>query len=131
MPKHDSCHDAVADALEREGWQVLSDQRRKRERRAIFIDLLASRDNRTTFIEVKCFSGEAFADEQYTAIGQYLTYRTFLRLEGLNQSLYLAVPARIYEESFDDVMLETLKEHHIWLLIFDETRQRNLQWIAW
>jgi len=131
MPKPDNCEQAVAEALKREKWQVSADKERRYKRRAVYIDLQAFRENQSTLIEVKCFSGQALADEQYTAIGQYLIYRTVLRLNQITRSLYLAVPVTIYENKFDDVMLETLKEHHIWLLIFDETSERSLQWIEW
>lgn len=99
--------------------------------RAVYIDLRAFRADQTTFVEVKCFPNLASPDEQHTAVGQYLIYRTFLRLEAIDAPLYLAVPVTIYEQQFDDVMLETLKEQHIWLLIFDETGERSLQWKAW
>ena len=128
MPKHDSCHDVVADALRNEGWQVENDLRRQRDERLIYIDLRAFKEDRTTFIEVKCFLNLADPDEQYTAVGQYLIYQAFLRLESIEHPLYLAVPVTIYENQFDDVMLETLQTHRIKLLIFDETGERSLQW---
>lgn len=131
MPKPDTCEIAVAKALRAEGWQVVTDKERRREQRAVYIDLRAFKDAQMTFIEVKCFPQGAIPDEQYTAIGQYLIYRTFLRLEALTYPLYLAVPVTIYEEEFDDVMKETLKEHHIWLLLFNEAGGRRLQWIEW
>ncbi len=131
MPKPDGCEITVAGALRSEGWQVVTDKERRREQRAVYIDLQAFRDTETAFIEVKCFPQGIIPDEQYNAIGQYLIYRTFLRLEELSYPLYLAVPVTIYEEEFDDVMIETLKEHHIWLLLFDKAGGRSLQWIEW
>jgi len=130
MPKHDSCHDAVADALRREGWLVESDIRRNREDRIVYIDLRAIQADQTTFIEVKCFPNLAEPDEQYTAVGQYLIYQTFLQLERIVDPLYLAVPVTIYKNEFDDVMLETLQTHHIKLLVFDESGERSLEWIV-
>ena len=128
MPKHDSCHDVVADALKREGWRVEGDSQRQRNERVVYIDLQAFRDDKTTLIEVKCFANLASPDEQYTAVGQYLIYQTFLRLEATLHPLYLAVPITIYENRFDDVLLETFRAHDIKLLLFDETNERSLQW---
>lgn len=131
MSKYDSCHDEVANALRREGWQVENEIRRKYKKRIVNLDLRAYREGQGTFIEVKCFPNFAIPDEQYVAIGQYLTYRTFLRLTQVEDPLYLAVPSIIYEERFDDVMIETMKEYRIKLLIFDVTGERELQWIEW
>lgn len=131
MPKHDACHDAVANALRQEGWQVENDLRRQREDRLVYIDLRAFQADQTTFIEVKCFPNLADPDEQYTAVGQYLVYQSFLRLEKTGDPLYLAVPVTIYENEFDDVLLDTIQTHHIKLLIFDETGKRSLQWIVY
>lgn len=130
MPKHDSCHDAVAEALKREGWQVKGDVQRQRKDRLVYIDLRALREDQTTLIEVKCFANLASPDEQYTAVGQYLIYQTFLHLQAVLHPLYLAVPVTIYETRFDDVLLETIRTHHIKLLVFDETGKRSLQWKA-
>ena len=129
MSKHDTCHEDVAAALRREGWHVENEPQRRYKTRLVNFDLRASRDGQTTFIEVKCFPMRGIPDEQYVAIGQYLTYRTFLRLTHLPDMLYLAVPSTIYEKRFDEVLRETLKEHRIKLLIFDETGERSLQWI--
>jgi len=96
MPKHDSCHDAVADALRREGWKVTDDLARSHGSRVIHIDLRASRILETTLVEVKCFPAQATPDEQHTAIGQYLVYQTFLRLEQIATPLYLAAPVIMY-----------------------------------
>ncbi len=130
MPRYDTCHDAVADALRREGWQVENEAPRRFKRRIVNFDLRASREGHRTFIEVKCFPGRAIPDEQYVAVGQYLVYRTFLRLVQISDPVYLAIPSTIYEK-FDEVMLETLYEHRIKLLIFDPTDRRRLQWIEW
>jgi hypothetical protein len=131
MSKFDTCHDDVAAALRREGWHVENEAQRRYKTRLVNFDLRASREGQTTFIEVKCFPTRGIPDEQYVAIGQYLTYRTFLRLVQITDPLYLAVPSIIYEKRFDEVMLETLKEHRIKLLIFDVTGERSLQWIEW
>lgn len=131
MPKHDVCHDAVADALRREGWKVMDDLARSHGARVIHIDLRASRAPETMLIEVKCFPAQTTPDEQYTAIGQYLVYQTLLRLERVSTPLYLAVPVIMYENEFDPVFLETLQTYHINLLVFDALGKRNLQWIVW
>jgi len=129
LSKYDACHEEVAEALRREGWQVENESRRVYMDRAINIDLRAVRASENTFIEVKCFPQLAIPDEQYTAVGQYLMYRTFLRLIQIPDPLYLAVPVTIYDDEFDVVMKETLNEYHIKLLIFDPTGERSLQWI--
>jgi hypothetical protein len=118
----------VAEALRREGWQVENEAQRRYKKRIVNFDLRATREGHNTYIEVKCFPLSGIADEQYVAIGQYLSYRTFLRLVQITEPLYLAVPSTIYNK-FDEVMLETLAEYRIKLLIFDVTGERSLIWI--
>lgn len=129
MSKHDTCHEDVAEALRREGWQVENETRRRYKKRIVNLDLRAFSEDRQVFIEIKCFPDLAIPDEQYTAIGQYLLYRTFIRLTKLTHPLYLAVPSTIYKKRFDQVFLEVIKEYQIKLLIFDPTGKRRLQWI--
>lgn len=132
MPKYDVCHEVVAEALRREGWDVEDDFPQKRKKRLVYIDLRASRSHQAAFIEVKCFSNLADPNEQqYIAVGQYLIYQSFLRLQGISNPLYLAVPVSIYENKFDDVILNTIQTHQIKLLLFDGSGERKLQWIEW
>jgi hypothetical protein len=128
LSKYDTCHHDVAAALRREGWQVENETRRRYKKRVVNLDLRAFREDRRVFIEVKCFPDLAIPDEQYTAIGQYVLYRTFLRLAKIPHPLYLAVPSTIYETRFDAVLLEVIREYQIKLLVFDPTGERNLQW---
>jgi len=116
VSKYDTCHNDVAEALRRDGWHVENEARRRYKKRLVNFDLRASRADRTMFIEVKCFPMRGLPDEQYVAIGQYLTYRTFLRLSQIAVPLYLAVPSTIYKIRFDAVMREILQEYRIKLL---------------
>ncbi len=131
MSKYDTCHNDVAEALRHDGWHVENEARRRYKKRLVNFDLRASRADQTTFIEVKCFPMRGIPDEQYVAIGQYLTYRTFLRLSQIAAPLYLALPSTIYQNRFDDVMRETLEEYRIKLLLFDVMGVRSFQWIEW
>jgi hypothetical protein len=102
MPALDRCHPVVERALQKEGWRVASPGRFSTEERDIYIDILASRQQNGTvqqllLVEVKCFlEGLNVTQELYTAFGQYIVYRSMLKLLQNTTPLYLAIPHTIF-----------------------------------
>ena len=70
--------------------------------RFLFVDLLIQNAQSSALvIEVKCFQDERnFHDEFYHAVGQYLTYRALLKINGNSYPLYLSVPLNVYQRYF-------------------------------
>ncbi len=136
MPTLDQCHDQVVRALQKDGWivQPLPLYLTLKRRRA-YIDIQASRqDNGSAkniiVAEVKCLSdSENLTTDIYIAIGQYLIYRTLLRQKRLAMPIYLAVPEKIYNISFDETVHLTLNESKIKLLVVNVDTETIVQWI--
>ncbi len=82
-------------------------------------------------VEVKCFVDAHFdQDELYRAIGQYLVYRSILRIRKLEASLYLAVPANAYKRLFTtDVVSHIARESQMKLIIVDLEREEVIEWV--
>lgn len=83
MPKIDSCHENVANALRKEGWRVSPTPQQLNDINIksvfVIIDIFATRganggstEARSIFIEVKCFPPSSTTRDLYTAIGQYI-----------------------------------------------------------
>src|SRR3972149_4677346 len=129
MPALDECHAQVVSALQKAGWIVHPRQRRRKiGRRVIYIDIVAALPDGQRYIEVKCFPRPTEIQEQYSALGQYLVYRTMLALLNDPAPLYLAVSSTIYEDYFDEVMRQVIRVNHVKLLVFDARMEEVQEW---
>jgi hypothetical protein len=134
----DQCQPAVEIALQKEGWKIIfSPSHHAIKPENFYIDLeaeyLVENGNgqpEKIFIEVKCFPGEdKFAREDfYEAVGQYITYRTVLRVRGIDADLYLAVPTHIYSQ-FKAIIKQVLVDNRINILLVDLAEERITEWI--
>ena len=138
MPAIDECQPQIIRALQKDGWAVEPKPFRVKSRhRTIHIDIEASRQangsqQHIMLVEVKCFPDNRSATpEIYTAIGQYLVYRSMLTTFNLDIPLYLAVPKLLYLATFDRVIQLTLKESKINMLVVDLDNEVIDQWIMW
>jgi hypothetical protein len=136
MPALDRCHPQVVRALEKEGWQIMSQPLALlKDRRRIFIDIEAvqQRNGSTRhvlLVEVKCFAEQdALTTEVYIAIGQYLVYQTLLKQLQSTLPLYLAFPDTVYTQ-LDPIILMTLAEYHIQQMVVDLEREVILRWTS-
>jgi hypothetical protein len=136
MPNLDKCQPQVANALRKDGWTVIEKASPIRyERIFVLADLSATRQHNGTveqliIVEVKCFSdSRVYLDELYRAIGQYLIYRSALRVRDGTETLYLAVPTHAHIELFQRrVVRDTIREAGIRLLVVDLDREEIVQW---
>lgn len=82
------------------------------------------------FIEVKCFHsvGKYKREDLYTAMRQYIAYRTIMKFVALNTDLYLAIPSDVYAV-FNDVIRCILKANDISLLVVDLAKEEITEWI--
>lgn len=133
MPALDSCQPQVIRALEKAGWKVSPVPhaiRAPKRRYPLLADIRASRGSEEIIIvEVKCFLDDPLA-ELYSAIGQYLIYRSLLRLSSPDYSLYMAVPTEAYHGILNDIGMDVIRESQIKLLIVDLAREVIDQWLA-
>jgi hypothetical protein len=104
MPAGDSFHDIVKNALIREGWKITHDPYFMRYGDTEFyIDLGAEKilgaekEGRKIAVEIKSFLGDSTVYEFHTALGQFISYRNILEETEPDRTLYLAVPADVYD----------------------------------
>jgi hypothetical protein len=109
MPARDAYHDAVRNALIKDGWTITHDPYRITVgQRTVYVDLgaerviAAERGSDRIAVEIKTFVGASDLHDLYEALGQYLMYRVHLRYSDPERRLYLAVP--------QDVRLGLLQE---------------------
>ncbi|AFZ46962.1 XisH protein [Cyanobacterium stanieri PCC 7202] len=136
MPAKDIYHDAIKNALIKDGWTITADPYPiKYEEVKLQADLAgektvsASKQGTQVVIEIKSFLSRSPMREFETALGQYLIYRTFLSLTHPDYEVYLAVGDRIYEKFFTRIAIKLiLEKYQVLLLVVDISREEITQW---
>lgn len=138
MPALDSCHPHIVHALEKDGWLVSERSPSvSHEGRTVFIDIFAARANnghsqQVLLVEVKCFPDrESTTRDLYTALGQYLIYRSLLAERDIDTPLYLALPQSAYDEIFDVTVQRAIRDNRINMVIVHLDTEVIVRWINW
>ncbi|HWQ36350.1 MAG TPA: element excision factor XisH family protein [Blastocatellia bacterium] len=107
MPRTDAIHNAVKNALIRDGWTITDDPLTiRRGRLRLYADLAAEhpfaaeRDGRRIVVEVKSFAGKSFIKELEGALGQYFIYLAYLEQIDPSRRIYLAISEAVYKRFF-------------------------------
>src|SRR5437867_3420901 len=107
MPRRDKIHDAVRNALVKDGWTITADPfeiayKKVRLRADLAADrvIAAERGSEKIVVEIKSFLSPSPIHELQTALGQYELYSTYLQLTGSERRLYLAVSEEIWNRFF-------------------------------
>ena len=137
MPAKDVYHDAVKNALIKDGWIITADPYPiKYEEVKLFADLAgektiaASREGKQIVIEIKSFLSRSPMRDLETALGQYLIYKALLSLEYSEKELYLAIGEIIHEDFFQKVAIKfILEKYQVSLLVVDMNKQEIVKWI--
>jgi Holliday junction resolvase-like predicted endonuclease len=131
VPQNDLYHQLVIEALEKLGWRITR-QHLRVESGTLYvnIDLLASQGQSEVAIEIKSFANASTIVEFEKAVGQYITYRAFLRANQMAIPLYLAVPHIVYRQFFQEPTIqEIVAESHIHILTYDVEKKEITKWI--
>lgn len=103
--------------------------------RKLLIDLAAEkpiaaqRGNRKIAVEVKSFIGSNDLEDLYWALGQYILYRSALRREMPERTLFLALDSEAFNQHFADAEGEDFRqEEGINLLVFDKETEEVILW---
>ena len=133
----DLFHYIVRSALEKDGWIITDDPLSIRYGGVdIQIDLgaekllAAEKGTDKIAVEIKNFVSASKISEFHTALGQFINYRTALRLEDPNRILYLAVPSAIYNDFFNLPFTQIIvSENKLKLIIYDVDNEEIIEWI--
>ena len=137
MPAKDIYHDAVKNALIKDGWTITDDPLiLSIGKKDLFIDLgaekliAAEKSNQKIAVEIKSFIGKSRVDDLEKALGQYILYREILREKKQKRILYLALKVSAYEDIFEQPIGKILLKQGLFnLLVFEEQEEAILQWI--
>jgi XisH protein len=81
-------------------------------------------------VEIKTFAGESLITDYHADLGQFLNYRLALELTDSDRTLYLAVPALVYESFFQREFLRiSIERYQIPLIIYEPLQEVIEQWI--
>jgi hypothetical protein len=134
----DLFHNIVRIALEKDGWTITDDPLSLEYGGVgIQIDLggekliAAQKNTEKIAVEIKNFVTASKISEFHTALGQFINYRTVLRLEDPNRTLYLAVPLVVYDSFFNLPFTKlVLNENDIKILVYDVEIEEVATWIG-
>jgi len=137
MPKLDIIHNAVKNALIKDGWTITDDPYIIQYRRTtLYADLgaqrpiAAQRDQQKLVVEVKSFLGASKIQDLKEALGQYDIYRYLLEETAPERKLYVAVSEIAYKTFFkQDVIELIINKHQLPLIVVDTAAEEIRQWI--
>ncbi len=137
MPAKDIYHDAVKNALIKDGWTIIADPYTIKYKDAeIFADLAAEKliaaaqNRKKIIVEVKSFLSPSLMQDFQVALGQYTLYRNFINLTEPEYEIYLAIKDSIYENFFKRASIQEIIQLNQLLLIVVEMEQEEiLEWI--
>lgn len=136
MPAKDKYHDAVRNALIKDGWTITHDPLRLVwGKRDMYVDIGAERligavkDEQQIAVEIKSFLGASEMADLEKAIGQFTLYRTVMGEVEPGRELFLAVPQKVMESLFlDDLGQLLLRGHLVRLISFNPGEEVIVQW---
>ena len=136
MAARDKIHEAVKNALIKDGWKITADPLTlKSGRENIHIDLAAEkllkaeRDGEKIAVEIKSFIRRSPMNDLEGALGQYNLYASILRRLEPTRRLFLAVSDTVYAallrmESFTLVV----EDYHISILVVKLETEEIIKW---
>ena len=136
MPARDTYHNAVRNALVKDGWTITHDPFTiSWDDRKMYADLgaeqflAAERSNRRIAVEVKSFLGKSPLDDLEKALGQFILYRTVLEKIEPEREMLLAIPydvAVVFDEPLGRLLLAC---NLVRAFSFDPVKEVIVQWI--
>lgn len=137
MPAADIIHNAVKNALIKDGWTITDDQYTIGfEDVNVYADLAAERRlaaeraGRKIAVESKNFVGHSRINDFERALGQYTLYHDFLSELEPDRKLYLAVSDVVYADLFALKAIQfVVRRHQLALLVVRMDTEEVIEWI--
>jgi hypothetical protein len=137
MPAKDVYHDAVKNALIKDGWTITADPYKIKYKDAeLFADLavekpiVAEQNGRKIVVEIKSFLSPSPMRDFELALGQYILYRNLINFTEPEYQIYLAIKESIYENFFKRESIQDITNiNQLLLIVVDMEQEEILQWI--
>ena len=137
MGAKDIYHEAVKNALIKDGWTITADPYTiEYEGDNLYADLLAEKtllaeqQGRKIVVEIKSFINPSPMNDFQNALGQYLLYRDFLEFSQKNYEIYLAVRTAVFNSFFQRPSIQAVtKRHQLNLIVFNDKKEEITSWI--
>lgn len=138
MSAKDTIHNAVKNALIKDGWKITHDPFTLGYKDAtVFVDLgaerliAAERGGEKIAVEIKSFIKQSAIHDMEIALGQYLVYLSFLEVVEPNRRLYVALEDVVYNTVFQRESFQWLvKRNQVPLIIVDIKQETIREWIS-
>jgi len=137
MPAKDIYHDAVKNALIKDGWTITHDPLMlKWGLKDLYVDLgaeqlvAAEKGTQKIAVEVKSFVGASEVEDLKIVVGQFVLYHDILERVESDRILYLAVRDAVFTDVFQDPIGQVLLENQrVRLVVFDAQAEVIVRWI--
>lgn len=138
MPAKDIYHEAVKNALIKDGWTITADPYTiKYEDADLYADLAAEKpiaaelNGRKIIVEIKSFISPSPMKDFENALRKYILYRNLLNLNNQNYEIYLAVRYSIFDTFFQRKSIQAVvKLNEIALIVFNNEKEEIVEWIS-
>lgn len=137
MSAKDIYHAPVRNALIKDGWAITHDPYKLPvgfDR--VYVDLGAERpiaaekDGQKIAVEIKSFTGPSDIYDLERALGQFVFYRSLMKRQDPERSLFLAVSETVYDSTFRRPIAEIpVADIGVPILVFDPDREEVTRWI--
>jgi hypothetical protein len=136
MPAKDIIHDAVKNALIKDGWKITHDPYTIRyEEVTVYADLgaespiAAEKESDKIVVEIKSFINPSPMSDLKVALGQYEIYKDFLEEIDPKRQLYLAVSSETDNEVFQQKAYQfIIKRHQLPFIIVNVETEEIVKW---
>ncbi|HEY7427241.1 MAG TPA: element excision factor XisH family protein [Gemmataceae bacterium] len=138
MPARNIYHDVVIQALQADGWTITHDPLMiPCGDRRLFLDLGAERvtigaerGSERIAVEIASFVADSPVRDLQEAVGQFVVYRALLSQVEPERSLFLGVPARVYDAVLSEPLGQLVAaDVRLRILVFDAQQQKVIRWI--
>lgn len=136
MSAKDSIHDAVKNALIKDGWIITHDPYTIRYKEVTVLadmgaerPIAAERGGQKIVVEVKSFAGLSFIQDLKVALGQYNLYLGLLEVVAPERKLYLAVSHLVYHDLFGQEAIQLiLRRFQVAMVVIDVSKEEVVKW---
>ena len=138
MPAKDTYHNAVKNALIKDGWTITADPYPlEYEDVELYPDLAVEKlisenqKQRKIIVEIKSFISPSLIKDFQNALGQYILYRDLIKLaQDEYQEIYLAIKDEIHETFFQRKSIKAVVQlNKLALVIINTEKEEVVQWI--